>query len=134
MTLPAAGSFTWSGDHGIMESAYRGAEDERKPTGISDHCDTLVVLGTFLLWFVWYMFNFESSVKILVPYCASGEVTSTASEQHWQDCCHDPACCVFCGFGSVVWAKFYNRALVSGWSCSRDLSLLYVSWYGSEYF
>jgi Amt family ammonium transporter len=32
------------------------------------HSATLVVLGTFLLWFGWYGFNPGSFVKILVPY------------------------------------------------------------------
>eukprot|EP00250_Pteridium_aquilinum_P004119 c14351_g1_i1 orf=231-1769(-) len=41
-----------------------------RPQRLKGHSATLVVLGTFLLWFGWYGFNPGSFVKILVPYDA----------------------------------------------------------------
>ncbi|KAH7302364.1 hypothetical protein KP509_23G069300 [Ceratopteris richardii] len=39
-----------------------------RPAQLKGHSATLVVLGTFLLWFGWYGFNPGSYVKILTPY------------------------------------------------------------------
>jgi len=50
---PRIGRFDKSGSSGIV---FRG------------HSATLVVLGTFLLWFGWFGFNPGSFVHILVPY------------------------------------------------------------------
>ncbi|KAL5996825.1 Ammonium transporter 1 member 1 [Asimina triloba] len=47
-------------DHGGRSVALRG------------HSASLVVLGTFMLWFGWYGFNPGSFVQILKPYGASG--------------------------------------------------------------
>ncbi|XP_047330165.1 ammonium transporter 1 member 1-like [Impatiens glandulifera] len=43
-------------------------EHSGRPVTLRGHSATLVVLGTFLLWFGWYGFNPGSFAKILVPY------------------------------------------------------------------
>ncbi|KAJ0965019.1 hypothetical protein J5N97_026157 [Dioscorea zingiberensis] len=53
----------------VMEGPRVGRFDAfGKPVAMRGHNATLVVLGTFLLWFGWFGFNPGSFNKILVPY------------------------------------------------------------------
>ncbi|XP_047308711.1 ammonium transporter 1 member 1-like [Impatiens glandulifera] len=48
-------------------------ENSGRAVSLRGHSASLVVLGTFLLWFGWYGFNPGSFTKILVPYAVSGD-------------------------------------------------------------
>jgi hypothetical protein len=54
----------------LIEGPRIGRFDKSGSTGIvfRGHSATLVVLGTFLLWFGWFGFNPGSFLHILVPY------------------------------------------------------------------
>lgn len=44
----------------LMEELRVGRYDhDGEPKGLSDHSDTLVILGALLLWFGWYIFNLQ---------------------------------------------------------------------------
>ncbi|GAA0145981.1 primary active transporter [Lithospermum erythrorhizon] len=54
----------------LIEGPRIGRFDDHtgRPVALRGHSASLVVLGTFLLWFGWYGFNPGSFNKILVPY------------------------------------------------------------------
>ncbi|KAJ7525862.1 hypothetical protein O6H91_17G070600 [Diphasiastrum complanatum] len=73
------------------------------------HSATLVVLGTFLLWFGWYGFNPGSFLKIDVPY--GGGFTG-----NWTGVGRTAVTTTLAGCAAAITTLFGKRLLVGHWS------------------
>ncbi|XP_020222033.1 ammonium transporter 1 member 3-like [Cajanus cajan] len=80
-----------------------------KPVPIRGHSATLVVLGTFLLWFGWFGFNPGSFDKILVAY------PTTSSEGNWTSVGRTAVVTTLAGSTAGVVTLFGRRLLVGHW-------------------
>ncbi|CAN6443041.1 unnamed protein product [Victoria cruziana] len=80
-----------------------------QPVAMRGHNATLVVLGTFLLWFGWFGFNPGSFVKILVPYA------STASEGNWTAIARTAVTTTLAGSTAGLVTLFGRRVLAGHW-------------------
>ncbi|OAY83915.1 Ammonium transporter 1 member 2 [Ananas comosus] len=75
-----SGWSTWSaGRAGLWAAliegpAHRALRPRRAPVALRGHSASLVVLGTFLLWFGWYGFNRAPSHHILKSYGPAGSI------------------------------------------------------------
>ncbi|KAG9136100.1 hypothetical protein Leryth_003729 [Lithospermum erythrorhizon] len=65
---PVVSHWFWSVDGWARPRIGRFDDHTGRPVALRGHSASLVVLGTFLLWFGWYGFNPGSFNKILVPY------------------------------------------------------------------
>jgi Amt family ammonium transporter len=74
------------------------------------HSATLVVLGTFLLWFGWYGFNPGSFVKILVPYAGS------TFKGNWSGVGRTAVTTTLAGSTAAVTTLFGKRLLDGHWN------------------
>ncbi|GMG98329.1 hypothetical protein Nepgr_000169 [Nepenthes gracilis] len=81
----------------------------RKPVPMRGHNATLVVLGTFLLWFGWFGFNPGSFDKILVPY------TSTTNQGNWTGISRTAVTTTLAGSMAGITTLFGRRLLVGHW-------------------
>ncbi|GAB2273338.1 Ammonium transporter 1 member 1 [Dionaea muscipula] len=75
------------------------------------HSASLVVLGTFLLWFGWYGFNPGSFAKILVPYGAGGGYYG-----QWSAVGRTAVTTTLSGCAAALTTLFGKRALSGHWN------------------
>ncbi|XP_050237871.1 ammonium transporter 1 member 3 [Mercurialis annua] len=80
-----------------------------KPVPMRGHNATLVVLGTFLLWFGWFGFNPGSFDKILVPY------PNTADQGNWTAVGRTAVTTTLAGSTAGIVTLFGRRLLVGHW-------------------
>ncbi|WOG89087.1 hypothetical protein DCAR_0208323 [Daucus carota subsp. sativus] len=80
-----------------------------KPVPIKGHNATLVVLGTFLLWFGWFGFNPGSFNKILVPY------PDTTDQGHWTSVGRTAVTTTLAGSTAGIVTLFGRRLLIGHW-------------------
>ncbi|CAN1846420.1 Ammonium transporter 1 member 3 [Linum perenne] len=80
-----------------------------KPVPMRGHNATLVVLGTFLLWFGWFGFNPGSFIKFLVPY------PSTAGQGNWTAVGRTAVTTTLAGSTAGIVTLFGRRLLVGHW-------------------
>jgi len=98
----------------LIEGPRIGRFDhEGKPHGIRGHSVTLVVLGTFLLWFGWYGFNPGSFVKILVPYGAGG---GSYVAGQWTAIGRTAVTTTLAGCSAALTTLFGRRLLTGHWN------------------
>lgn len=86
---------------------------EGKPAGIKGHSATLVVMGTFLLWFGWYGFNPGSFTKILVPYGAGG---GGYVDGQWTAIGRTAVTTTLAGCSAALTTLFGRRLLTGHWN------------------
>ncbi|MCO5614078.1 hypothetical protein L7F22_068359 [Adiantum nelumboides] len=77
---------------------------------LKGHSATLVVLGTFMLWFGWYGFNPGSFVKILVSYDGSG------FKGHWSGVGRTAVTTTLAGSTAAITTLFGKRLLGGHWN------------------
>ncbi|KAG6681137.1 hypothetical protein I3842_13G077000 [Carya illinoinensis] len=80
-----------------------------KPVQMRGHNATLVVLGTFLLWFGWYGFNPGSFDKILVAY------PTTTDQGNWTAVGRTAVTTTLAGSTAGIVTLFGRRLLVGHW-------------------
>uniref|UniRef100_A0A7N0UMP7 Ammonium transporter n=1 Tax=Kalanchoe fedtschenkoi TaxID=63787 RepID=A0A7N0UMP7_KALFE len=80
-----------------------------KPVPIRGHNATLVVLGTFLLWFGWFGFNPGSFDKVLVAY------PSSADQGNWTSVGRTAVTTTLAGSTAGIITLFGRRLLVGHW-------------------
>ncbi|GAB2214792.1 hypothetical protein Droror1_Dr00019155 [Drosera rotundifolia] len=80
-----------------------------KPVVMRGHNATLVVLGTFLLWFGWFGFNPGSFDKILVSY------SSTSNQGNWTAIGRTAVTTTLAGSMAGIVTLFGRRLLVGHW-------------------
>ncbi|CAM8975483.1 unnamed protein product [Rhodiola kirilowii] len=80
-----------------------------KPVPIRGHNATLVVLGTFLLWFGWFGFNPGSFNKVLVAYPGS------ADQGNWTSVGRTAVTTTLAGSTAGIITLFGRRLLVGHW-------------------
>ncbi|KAJ4834685.1 Thioredoxin amt13 [Turnera subulata] len=80
-----------------------------KPVPMRGHNATLVVLGTFLLWFGWFGFNPGSFNKILVPY------PNTTDQGNWTAVGRTAVTTTLAGSTAGITTLFGRRLLVGHW-------------------
>ncbi|GLT27264.1 hypothetical protein SLA2020_022760 [Shorea laevis] len=80
-----------------------------KPMPMRGHNATLVVLGTFLLWFGWFGFNPGSFDKILVPY------PGTTDQGNWTAIGRTAVTTTLAGSTAGIVTLFGRRLLVGHW-------------------
>ncbi|OAY61085.1 ammonium transporter 1 member 3 [Manihot esculenta] len=80
-----------------------------KPVPIRGHNATLVVLGTFLLWFGWFGFNPGSFNKILVAY------PNTTDQGNWTAIGRTAVTTTLAGSTAGIVTLFGRRLLVGHW-------------------
>ncbi|KNA24160.1 hypothetical protein SOVF_018590 [Spinacia oleracea] len=80
-----------------------------KPVPIKGHNATLVVLGTFLLWFGWFGFNPGSFGEILVPY------PTTTDQGNWTAIGRTAVTTTLAGSMSGLVTLFGRRLLIGHW-------------------
>lgn len=80
-----------------------------KPIPIRGHNATLVVLGTFLLWFGWFGFNPGSFDKILVAY------PDTSDQGNWTAVARTAVITTLAGSTAGIVTLFGRRLLVGHW-------------------
>ncbi|KMT05081.1 hypothetical protein BVRB_7g172350 [Beta vulgaris subsp. vulgaris] len=80
-----------------------------KPVLMKGHNATLVVLGTFLLWFGWFGFNPGSFDEILVPY------PTTTDQGHWTAIGRTAVTTTLAGSMSGIVTLFGRRLLIGHW-------------------
>lgn len=82
-----------------------------KPMPMRGHNATLVVLGTFLLWFGWFGFNPGSFTKILAPYVPDAHVY----EGNWTGVGRTAVTTAISGSTAGLVTLFGRRILVGHW-------------------
>ncbi|KAJ6800910.1 uncharacterized protein M6B38_202605 [Iris pallida] len=82
-----------------------------KPMPMRGHNATLVVLGTFLLWFGWFGFNPGSFTKILVPHIPGAHVY----EGNWTGVGRTAVTTAMAGSTAGLVTLFGRRILVGHW-------------------
>ncbi|KAL5710330.1 Thioredoxin amt13 [Ranunculus cassubicifolius] len=80
-----------------------------KPVPMRGHNATLVVLGTFLLWFGWFGFNPGSFNKILVPYI------NTSDQGNWTGIGRTAVTTTLAGSTAGMVTLFGRRLLIGHW-------------------
>ncbi|KAI4340345.1 hypothetical protein MLD38_025192 [Melastoma candidum] len=80
-----------------------------KPVPMRGHNATLVVLGTFLLWFGWFGFNPGSFDKILVSY------PTTSDQGNWTGVSRTAVTTALAGSTAGIVTLFGRRLLVGHW-------------------
>ncbi|XP_027089997.1 ammonium transporter 1 member 3 [Coffea arabica] len=80
-----------------------------KPVAMRGHNSTLVVLGTFLLWFGWFGFNPGSFDKILVAY------PNTSDQGNWTGVSRTAVTTTLAGSTAGIVTLFGRRILVGHW-------------------
>lgn len=98
----------------LIEGPRIGRYDhDGKPNGIRGHSATLVVLGTFLLWFGWYGFNPGSFVKIMVPYNGGG---GSYVDGQWTAIGRTAVTTTLAGCSAALTTLFGRRLLTGHWN------------------
>ncbi|KNA03036.1 hypothetical protein SOVF_213020 [Spinacia oleracea] len=82
-----------------------------RPVVLRGHSGTLVVLGTFLLWFGWYGFNAGSFLTILKPYGAPGGFYG-----QWSAVGRTAVTTTLAGSTAALTTLFGKRLLVGHWN------------------
>lgn len=85
--------------------------DNGRAVPMRGHSATLVVLGTFLLWFGWYGFNPGSFVNILKPYGASGSFYG-----QWSAVGRTAITTTLAGSTAALTTLFGKRILLGHWN------------------
>lgn len=85
-------------------------DQEGRPVTLRGHSASLVVLGTFLLWFGWYGFNPGSFVTILVPY------GSGSFEGQWSAIGRTAVTTTLAGCSAALTTLFGRRLLSGNWN------------------
>ncbi|KAM7258233.1 hypothetical protein ACFE04_013974 [Oxalis oulophora] len=80
-----------------------------KPVGMRGHNATLVVLGTFLLWFGWFGFNPGSFDQILVAY------PNTTAQGNWTGVGRTAVTTTLAGSAAGIMTLFSRRLLIGHW-------------------
>ncbi|MED6191685.1 Thioredoxin amt13 [Stylosanthes scabra] len=80
-----------------------------KPIPLRGHNATLVVIGTFLLWFGWFGFNPGSFDKIVVAY------PSTSDEGNWTSVGRIAVVTTLAGSTASIVTLFSRRLLIGHW-------------------
>ncbi|KAK7305389.1 hypothetical protein VNO77_43294 [Canavalia gladiata] len=94
----------------IIEGPRVGRFDSfGKPIPLRGHNATLVVLGTFLLWFGWFGFNPGSFDKIVVPY------PNTTNEGNWSSVGRTAVVTTLAGSTAGIVTLFGRRLLIGHW-------------------
>ncbi|KAL0718841.1 hypothetical protein Bca4012_068164 [Brassica carinata] len=95
----------------LIEGPRRGRfEKSGRPIALRGHSASLVVLGTFLLWFGWYGFNPGSFTKILVPY------ESGSSYGQWSGIGRTAVTTTLAGSTAALTTLFGKRLLSGHWN------------------
>ncbi|ESQ37204.1 hypothetical protein EUTSA_v10002494mg [Eutrema salsugineum] len=95
----------------LIEGPRRGRfEKGGRPIALRGHSASLVVLGTFLLWFGWYGFNPGSFTKILVPY------TSGSNYGQWSGIGRTAVTTTLAGSTAALTTLFGKRLLSGHWN------------------
>eukprot|EP01018_Ginkgo_biloba_P019793 Gb_26445 [translate_table: standard] len=94
----------------LIEGSRIGRFDNNgRSVALRGHSATLVVLGTFLLWFGWYGFNPGSFTKILVPYNGN-------FEGQWTAIGRTAVTTTLAGCTAALTTLFGKRVLVGHWN------------------
>ncbi|QCD78008.1 ammonium transporter 1 member 3-like [Vigna unguiculata] len=94
----------------IIEGPRTGRFDASgRPMPLRGHSATLVVLGTFLLWFGWFGFNPGSFDKILVSY------PGTSDQGNWTSVGRTAVTTILAGSTAGIVTLFGRRLLVGHW-------------------
>ncbi|KAL9320037.1 hypothetical protein ACSQ67_011876 [Phaseolus vulgaris] len=94
----------------IIEGPRAGRFDALgRPVPLRGHSATLVVLGTFLLWFGWFGFNPGSFDKILVAY------PGTSDQGNWTSVGRTAVTTILAGSTAGIVTLFGRRLLVGHW-------------------
>ncbi|WVY92652.1 hypothetical protein V8G54_031740 [Vigna mungo] len=94
----------------IIEGPRAGRFDSLgRPMPLRGHSATLVVLGTFLLWFGWFGFNPGSFDKILVAY------PGTSDQGNWTSVGRTAVTTILAGSMAGITTLFGRRLLVGHW-------------------
>ncbi|CAN7111582.1 ammonium transporter 1 member 3-like [Brassica rapa] len=95
----------------LIEGPRRGRfEKSGRAIALRGHSASLVVLGTFLLWFGWYGFNPGSFAKILVPY------ESGSSYGQWSGIGRTAVTTTLAGSTAALTTLFGKRLLSGHWN------------------
>lgn len=95
----------------LIEGPRRGRfEKSGRAIALRGHSASLVVLGTFLLWFGWYGFNPGSFAKILVPY------ESGSSYGQWSAIGRTAVTTTLAGSTAALTTLFGKRLLSGHWN------------------
>ncbi|GAB4859958.1 Thioredoxin amt13 [Ancistrocladus abbreviatus] len=94
---------------GLWGALIEGPRVGRKPISMRVHNATLVVLGTFLLWFGWFGFNLGSFDKILVSY------PSTSDQGNWTAIGRTAVTTTLAESTAGIVTLFGRRLLVGHW-------------------
>ncbi|XP_028765603.1 ammonium transporter 1 member 4-like [Neltuma alba] len=86
-------------------------DHEGKPVAMRGHSGTLVVLGTFLLWFGWYGFNPGSFLTITKTYNASGSYYG-----QWSAIGRTAVTTTLAGCAAALTTLFGKRLLSGHWN------------------
>ncbi|KAM1153083.1 hypothetical protein FF1_035578 [Malus domestica] len=96
----------------LIEGPRIGRFDhEGKSVALRGHSGTLVVLGTFLLWFGWYGFNAGSFLNILKAYGASGSYYG-----QWSAIGRTAVTTTLAGCSAALTTLFGRRLLSGHWN------------------
>ncbi|KAF7804585.1 ammonium transporter 1 member 4-like [Senna tora] len=87
-------------------------DHEGKPVAMRGHSGTLVVLGTFLLWFGWYGFNPGSFITILKTYNG----TSGSYYGQWSAVGRTAVTTTLAGCSAALTTLFSKRLLSGHWN------------------
>ncbi|CAF2158614.1 hypothetical protein HID58_025351 [Brassica napus] len=95
----------------LIEGPRRGRfEKSGRAIALRGHSASLVVLGTFLLWFGWYGFNPGSFTKILVPY------ETGSSYGQWSGIGRTAVTTTLAGSTAALTTLFGKRLLSGHWA------------------
>ncbi|KAI9122048.1 hypothetical protein K1719_006737 [Acacia pycnantha] len=96
----------------FIEGPRTGRFDhEGKPVAMRGHSGTLVVLGTFLLWFGWYGFNPGSFISIMKAYGTSGSYYG-----QWSAVGRTAVTTTLAGSAAALTTLFGKRLLSGHWN------------------
>ncbi|XP_052186341.1 ammonium transporter 1 member 4-like [Diospyros lotus] len=96
----------------LIEGPRIGRFDhDGKPVSLRGHSGTLVVLGTFLLWFGWFGFNPGSFLTILKPYRESGSFYG-----QWSAVGRTAVTTTLAGCTAALTTLFGKRLLIGHWN------------------
>ncbi|KAE8692158.1 Ammonium transporter 1 member 1 [Hibiscus syriacus] len=88
-------------------------DSDGKPVTLRGHSGTLVVLGTFLLWFGWYGFNPGSFLAILKTY---GQTTDSSFYGQWSAIGRTAVTTTIAGSSAALSTLFGKRLLTGHWN------------------
>ncbi|KAE8675137.1 Ammonium transporter 1 member 2 [Hibiscus syriacus] len=97
-------------------------DSDGKPVSLRGHSGTLVVLGTFLLWFGWYGFNPGSFITVFKTYGRTGSFYG-----QWSTIGRTAVTTTIVGCSSALTTLFGKRLLTGHWNVSDVCNGLFGS-------